>query len=538
MRKKVSKRQYLLSKSHPKFGKNKALSLLMAVAIVIAALPMGAFFVAAEHLDNDAPSMSEYSKDTPQRDYVISKKSEFISYLNRVAAGETFDGKVIHIMCDLDFSSGEYIDLDVKGYYEENIAIRAIIDGHGHTIKGLTGESMPKWSGLLGRKIQAGSVAHADYDGAYAGVFNLNLVDCNISTSNTYIGALFGSVEAGGKVIFKNVYSNTTISSSNKYVGGLIGYNMCDEVEIKGCAVDGTISSSFYSDDVGIGGLVGCNGASQTIEASLIILDSAFYGELTAADEAEGIGGFVGNNGRDGLAADMVALNISNSLCTALFAQAGECKGIAVGKNYTNAELECSNIYASDAIDNVEQCVGSNSEYTFISKPDSQLKGNDAIQISGFKRNEGYLLPCEVFRGAYTRFGGYQVAQGDTGYKNIRLIATLDDGLDGLTLEQISSVGFDIVMTAEGLDGKQWTNRTIDGEAPYIETVYSSVVADNKEIYANTYGGECIFLATVNGIKENVGNVSFTVKVFYEDMEGTRIYSSAYNFVYNTATEA
>ncbi len=535
MRKKVSKRQYLLSKPHPKLGKNKALSLLMAVAMVIAALPMGAFFVAAEYLDNNAPLMSNYSKDTPQRDYAISNEDDFKAYLAQIAAGETFNGKVIHITSDLDFSNVVY---NLFESYKDMDAVEAIIDGHGHTIKGLTGESMPKWGGLLGRKIQAGSVAHADYDGAYAGVFNLNLVDCNISTNENYIGALFGSVESGEKVIFKNVYSNTTISSSKAYVGGLIGYNVCAELEIKSCAVDGTISSSLSSDDVGIGGLVGCNGASKTTEASLVIQNSAFYGKLTANDGAEGIGGFVGNNGRDELAADMVALNISNSLCTALFSQAGEIRGIAVGKNYANAEFECSNIYASNAIDNVEQCVGNNSEYTFISKSDAQLKGNDAIQISGFKRNEGYLLPCEVFHGAYTRFEGYQVAQGDTGYKSIRLIATLEDGLEGLTLDQISSVGFDIVMTADGLGGKQWTNRTIDGEAPYIETVYSSVIADNKEIYVDAFGGDCIFVATVNGIKENVGNVSFTVKVFYEDMEGTRIYSSAYNFVYDTATEA
>ncbi len=510
--------------------KNKICSLVLVLATILTSISAGSFFVYAQGLDEQAVSIREYG-NSDTRDLLISSEGDFIFYAEALSEN-SFDGRVIHITKDLDFGTSEYENYVWSDHINHQKELHAIIDGHGHSISGINYTAPTtsyKYVGLLGGKLVASDTEYLDYGGAYAGVFNLRIVNSSVSIAK-YCGALFGSIEAADKkVVIKNVYVDAKITSNSTYIGGFVGLNENQNTLISDSVFAGALHCE--GDKSGLGGFVGINGASKSTSASLTVNNCAVYGSITSAG-----GGFVGINGNSATGSTNASVvKISNSICAASFSGSSEDRGMAVGANHTNDGVTVENMYASDKNTSVTGCVGSSGNDGMIVVEDNKLWGESAMEIAGFTATNEYPIPNEVavFNGAHTKVVGYQKSDYKNGYCDVRLLALLDDGKSGKELEGFSSVGFDIVMRAEKLGGKQWTNR-VNGEAPYIETVYSSVEAAGKTATAAELGGDYIFMATVGGIKNNSGILKFTVKPFYENENGERIFGSTYEFTFDT----
>ena len=123
-------------------------------------------------------------------------------------------------------------------------AFSGVFDGNGHTISNFTYSSTDvTFVGLFGDAHVPGGQP------AYVMIKDLGLIDPNVSSGFSYVGALAGSVGGGG--IVSGCYVQGGSVSGDDNVGGLLGY------------VSGTVSNCFSSlsvqGNVGVGGLVGYN---------------------------------------------------------------------------------------------------------------------------------------------------------------------------------------------------------------------------------------------------------------------------------------
>ncbi len=499
----------------------RILGIIMATLMVVMLLPLGGFAVTAQ----------EYSV------VEINNEDEFITlFANTVREYYTNNQKpygdcIVSIKADLDFTD----ETDLEWANEIGFAqtFSGIIDGNGHTIKGLkyyasdiSGESTSvKYTGLLGGKIKAGSSPQSQYDNACAGVFNLALIDCEINTDGNYAGALFGCVDSGdGAVIFKNVYIDVDITSTKSYVGGFAGYNLNSKLDIQSCAFAGDITAAASSQ---IGGFIGGNGITKNLPTTLNISNCGFYGSV---EGSSGVGVFTGVNGNS----NDTVLNIQNVIVVGGISGSDDVSVLA-GANKSDKAVNSKSIVISQSFRGAD--ISDASIYTAVS--DASLIGMDATGLPSefVALPEGYAVPNGVvnfLRYKWTEDGrtqkstsyvGYQmVADGDI---QIRLSAVLNDGAEGASLDGFGAVGFDVTITRSLSDGmfRSWSNKE-NGEAPLISAVYRSAIygKENQIKSAEELGGDYIFVASICGIREKSGELAITVRTFHCDADGTKVY--------------
>ncbi len=511
----------------------RILSIALVLISAVMLMPLDAIAATVQE-ETLSASMNWYNEHKPETDLYIKTKQDFLGYAALVLEEITFEGKVIHILNDLDFSE-DGIDWQSKigRYY----TVSAIIDGHGHTIKGLTYTSstdtaQKTYSGLLGGKLVAGETVNEKY-GVSAGVFNLAFSDCAMTVSGNYAGTLFGSVECGsGNAAFKNVYVDVKITSTSDNVGGLVGYNVNPKLDISNCAVDGSICSSGS----GIGGFIGGSGISAAKPANVTISNCGFYGSVSGGTN---VASLVGTNG---ISSNNTQLSIKNVIC------AGTIEGtnnisLFAGYNGSKNSVTASGVIVSNRVSNV------NTEgYEVVS--DELLKGNSASSIPPefVAMQEGYAMPYGVvnfLRGRWTAddknqktssYIGYQEGvSSSSGELELRLSALLHDGTAGASLDGFSAVGFDVCVTRKSDSGalKTWKNSD-----ERITTVYTSAVYDGVSTRASSLGGDYIFVASIVGIRKQVGELVFTIRTFHVDSDGEKVYGDVAVIILDTGSAA
>ncbi len=507
----------------------RMLSVIMATLTTVMLLPFVGFVATAQ----------EYSVKE------INNEDEFVEFAEKVRDcytnnQEVYGDCIVSINADLDFTEhSEQKWANVIGYGQ---TFAGIIDGNGHTIRGLkynasdiSGESTSvKYSGLLGGKIQAGTSPQSLYDGAYAGVFDLALIDCEINTDGNYAGALFGCVDSGdGTVIFKNVYVDVDITSKKSYVGGMAGYNLNSKLDILNCAVAGDITATASSQT---GGFIGGNGIIKSSPTTLNISNCGFYGSVGGSS---GVGAFVGVNGNS----NDTVLNIQDVVCSAKIS--GNAKAVITGTNDSKSSPIAKNIIVAEDITGTD--VSDASLCSFVK--DASLIGMEAVGLPPefVALPEGYAIPNGVvnfFRQKWTADDLTQVTTSYIGYQKavngdiqIRLSAVLNDGTADASLDGFSGVGFDVTLTRRKNDGslRSWSNKE-NGEAPLITTVYKSAIygSENESKSAEELGGDYIFIASICGIKEKSGELVITVRTFHCEADGTRIYDDVAVIILDT----
>ena len=236
-------------------------------------------------------------------DLRISNKEELESFRDRVNGGETFEGKVVKVVADIDLENEEW--LPIGNYVDNNeLKFKGTFEGGNHEIKGLNINSNKDYQGLFGMiedakvqnvKITNGNIKVGNYGGGISGYgINSTIKNCTngaeILSSKGYTGGIIGKID--GESVIDSCNNTAKIESTgtcgdeygNTFLGGIVGNS---EAEINNCNNSGEIISVASA----AGGIVGGgykNIVNCTNEGNITV-----NGVNTGEDST--VGGIIGN---------------------------------------------------------------------------------------------------------------------------------------------------------------------------------------------------------------------------------------------------
>ena len=268
--------------------KKKLLSLLLALCLVMALVPMSAF-AEGTSVDNwdgtaDTSWYTDHKTDTEYHFTTAEQLAGLAQLVNDKTASVSFEGKTIYLDNDLDLSGIQWTPIGNGDNFVRHFA--GTFDGQHHKIMNLyhhyTGDELVR-NGLFGVVSDGGTLK------------NLLVIDADIASND---GSLLAGILAdwvnGGTV--ENCYTSGKIENNvgSKFVGGLIG--QCTwSTQVKGCGSDATvISTESNEDDVDtVGGLIG---QWENSADSSSITDCWFGGSVSCNNIYSAVGGILGAN--------------------------------------------------------------------------------------------------------------------------------------------------------------------------------------------------------------------------------------------------
>ena len=288
--------------------KKKILSLLLALCLVMALVPMTAFAegTSVDNWDGSADT-SWYTSAPDASAYHISTAEQLAGLAQLVNAdpGTTnFAGKTFYLDNDLDLSGHEWISIGtvLGGDYPE-YSFCGVFDGQGHVISNLYSHE----SYIEGADESHNLLRNALFGSVYNGeVKNLGVADAEIwidpkDNSAAGKGIL---VDWMGKSKITNCWTSGSIYSGTKIeknIGGIVGITM-QGCTISGCYSTATLTGNFTNSEGyytepnpadwpcdTIGGIVGAR-----FDGNLTVTDCWFDGKIVVNSIQAAVGGIVG----------------------------------------------------------------------------------------------------------------------------------------------------------------------------------------------------------------------------------------------------
>ena len=288
--------------------KKKLLSLLLALCLVMALVPMTAFAegTSVDNWDGSADT-SWYTSAPDASAYHISTAEQLAGLAQLVNAdpGTTnFAGKTFYLDNDLDLSGHEWISIGtvLGGDYPE-YSFCGVFDGQGHVISNLYSHE----SYIEGADESHNLLRNALFGSVYNGeVKNLGVADAEIwidpkDNSAAGKGIL---VDWMGKSKITNCWTSGSIYSGTKIeknIGGIVGITM-QGCTISGCYSTATLTGNFTNSEGyytepnpadwpcdTIGGIVGAR-----FDGNLTVTDCWFDGKIVVNSLQAAVGGIVG----------------------------------------------------------------------------------------------------------------------------------------------------------------------------------------------------------------------------------------------------
>ena len=288
--------------------KKKLLSLLLALCLVMALVPMTAFAegTSVDNWDGSADT-SWYVGHETDTEYHITTAEQLagLAQLVNTDPGTTnFAGKTFYLENDLDLSGHEWISIGtVLGGDCPKYSFCGVFDGQGHVISNLYSHE----SYIEGADESHNLLRNALFGSIYNGeVKNLGVADAEIwidpkDDSAAGKGIL---VDWMGKSKITNCWTSGSIYSGTKIeknIGGIVGVTVQD-CTISGCYSTATLTGNFtnsegyYTDpdpanwpfDT-IGGIVGVR-----FDGNLTVTDCWFDGKIVVNSITAAVGGIVG----------------------------------------------------------------------------------------------------------------------------------------------------------------------------------------------------------------------------------------------------
>ena len=288
--------------------KKKILSLLLALCLVMALVPMTAFAegTSVDNWDGTADT-SWYTSAPDASEYHISTAEQLAGLAQLVNAdpGTTnFAGKTFYLENDLDLSGHEWISIGtvLGGDYPE-YSFCGVFDGQGHVISNLYSHE----SYIEGADESHNLLRNALFGSVYNGeVKNLGVADAEIwidpkDDSAAGKGIL---VDWMGKSKITNCWTSGSIYSGTKIeknIGGIVGVTM-QGCTISGCYSTATLTGNFTNSEGyytepnpadwpfdTIGGIVGAK-----FNGNLTVTDCWFDGKIVVNSLQAAVGGIVG----------------------------------------------------------------------------------------------------------------------------------------------------------------------------------------------------------------------------------------------------
>ena len=288
--------------------KKKLLSLLLALCLVMALVPMTAFAegTSVDNWDGSADT-SWYTSAPDASAYHISTAEQLAGLAQLVNAdpGTTnFAGKTFYLDNDIDLSGHEWISIGTgRGGTRSKYSFCGVFDGQGHVISNLYSHE----SYIEGADESHNLLRNALFGNVYNGeVKNLGVADAEIwidpkDNSAAGKGIL---VDWMGKSKITNCWTSGSIYSGTKIeknIGGIVG------VTVQGCTISGcystatltgnfTNSEGYYTEPNpadwpcdSIGGIVGAR-----FDNNLTVTDCWFDGKIVVNSIQAAVGGIVG----------------------------------------------------------------------------------------------------------------------------------------------------------------------------------------------------------------------------------------------------
>ena len=288
--------------------KKKLLSLLLALCLVMALVPMTAFAegTSVDNWDGSADT-SWYTSAPDASAYHISTAEQLAGLAQLVNAdpGTTnFAGKTFYLDNDIDLSGHEWISIGTgRGGTQPKYSFCGVFDGQGHVISNLYSRE----SYVEGADESHNLLRNALFGSVYNGeVKNLGVANAEI-WMDPKDGSAAGKgilVDWMGKSKITNCWTSGSIysgSSIEKNIGGIVG------VTVQGCTISGcystatltgnfTNSEGYYTEpnpadwpfDT-IGGIVGAR-----FDGNLTVTDCWFDGKIVVNSFRVTVGGIVG----------------------------------------------------------------------------------------------------------------------------------------------------------------------------------------------------------------------------------------------------
>ena len=288
--------------------KKKILSLLLALCLVMALVPMTAFAegTSVDNWDGTADT-SWYTSAPDASEYHISTAEQLAGLAQLVNAdpGTTnFAGKTFYLENDLDLSGHEWISIGTgRGGTRPKYSFCGVFDGQGHVISNLYSHE----SYIEGADESHNLLRNALFGSVYNGeVKNLGVADAEIwidpkDDSAAGKGIL---VDWMGKSKITNCWTSGSIYSGTKIeknIGGIVGITM-QGCTISGCYSTATLTGNFTNSEGyytepnpadwpfdTIGGIVGAK-----LDGNLTVTDCWFDGKIVVNSLQAAVGGIVG----------------------------------------------------------------------------------------------------------------------------------------------------------------------------------------------------------------------------------------------------
>ena len=268
--------------------KKKLLSLLLALCLVMALVPMTAF-AEGTSVDNwdgtaDTSWYTDHKTDTEYHITTAEQLAGLAQLVNDKTASVSFEGKTIYLDNDLDLSGSQWTPIGNGSNHKRFFA--GTFNGQHHKIMNLnhhyTGDELVR-NGLFGVVSDGGTLK------------NLLVIDADIASND---GSLLAGILAdwvdGGTV--ENCYTSGKIENNvgDKMVGGLIG-QCTGSTQVKGCGSDATVISTKSDEDHvdTVGGLIG---QWENSADSSSITDCWFGGSVSCNNIYSAVGGILGAN--------------------------------------------------------------------------------------------------------------------------------------------------------------------------------------------------------------------------------------------------
>ena len=233
--------------------KKKLLSLLLALCLVMALVPMTAFAegTSVDSWDGTADTSwyTDHKTDTEYHFTTAEQLAGLAQLVNDKTASVSFEGKTIYLDNDLDLSGSQWTPIGDGSNHRRFFA--GTFNGQHHKIMNLnhhyTGDEVVR-NGLFGVVSDGGTLK------------NLLVIDADIASNDgSLIAGILADWVNGGTV--ENCYTSGKIENNvgSKFVGGLIGQweNSADSSSITDCWFGGSVScNNIYS---AVGGILGAN---------------------------------------------------------------------------------------------------------------------------------------------------------------------------------------------------------------------------------------------------------------------------------------
>ena len=288
--------------------KKKLLSLLLALCLVMALVPMTAFAegTSVDNWDGTADTSWYVGHETDtEYHFTTAEQLAGLAQLVNADPGTTnFAGKTFYLENDLDLSGHEWISIGtVLGGDCPKYSFCGVFDGQGHVISNLYSHE----SYIKGADESHNLLRNALFGSVYNGeVKNLGVADAEIwidpkDDSAAGKGIL---VDWMGKSKITNCWTSGSIYSGTKIeknIGGIVGVTM-QGCTISGCYSTATLTGNFTNSEGyytepnpadwpfdTIGGIVGAR-----FDGNLTVTDCWFDGKIVVNSIQAAVGGIVG----------------------------------------------------------------------------------------------------------------------------------------------------------------------------------------------------------------------------------------------------